>query len=145
MSASNGVNVADGLDGLASGASIFAIGSYVLIGFWQSNQSLLQPEPRTRATPTARYDVRDPLDLAIVATAIVGGLIGFLWWNTNPAQIYMGDTGSLALGGALAALAILSRTELLLILIGGLFLDRDRLGHRAARVLQAHRAASASS
>ena len=65
--------------------------------------------------------MRDPLDLAIVATAIVGGLIGFLWWNTNPAKIYMGDTGSLALGGALAALAIVSHTELLLLLIGGLF------------------------
>jgi phospho-N-acetylmuramoyl-pentapeptide-transferase len=67
------------------------------------------------------YQTRDPLDLAVVASAIVGALIGFLWWNTSPAQIFMGDTGSLGLGGALAALAILSRTELLLILIGGIF------------------------
>ena len=67
------------------------------------------------------YDVRDPLDLAVVAAAIVGALIGFLWWNTSPAQIFMGDSGSLALGGALAALAILSKTELLLVLVGGLF------------------------
>jgi len=66
--------------------------------------------------------VRDPLDLAIVAAAIAGAVIGFLWWNTHPAQIIMGDTGSLGLGGALAALAILSRTELLLVFIGGLFL-----------------------
>jgi phospho-N-acetylmuramoyl-pentapeptide-transferase len=65
--------------------------------------------------------VRDPLDLAVVATAIVGACLGFLWWNTSPAQIFMGDTGSLGLGGALAALAIVSRTELLLILIGGIF------------------------
>jgi phospho-N-acetylmuramoyl-pentapeptide-transferase len=65
--------------------------------------------------------VKDSLDLAVVASAIVGSLIGFLWWNTSPAQIFMGDTGSLGLGGALAALAILSRTELLLIPIGGLF------------------------
>jgi len=118
--ASNGVNVTDGLDGLAAGASILAIGSFVVIGFWQFNQSCfgdgLDPADAYRC-----YDVRDPLDLAIVATAIVGGLIGFLWWNTNPAHVYMGDTGSLALGGALAALAILSRTELLLLLIGGLF------------------------
>ncbi|SIN78405.1 phospho-N-acetylmuramoyl-pentapeptide-transferase [Agromyces cerinus] len=117
---SNAVNVTDGLDGLAGGASILAIGSFVIIGFWQFNQSCasvgLNPSDEYRC-----YDVRDPLDIAIVATAIVGGLIGFLWWNTNPAKIYMGDTGSLALGGALAALAIVSRTELLLLLIGGLF------------------------
>ncbi|KQZ09641.1 phospho-N-acetylmuramoyl-pentapeptide-transferase [Agromyces fucosus] len=117
---SNAVNVTDGLDGLAGGASILAIGSFVIIGFWQFNQACgspgLNPDDQYRC-----YDVRDPLDIAIVATAIVGGLIGFLWWNTNPAKIYMGDTGSLALGGALAALAIVSRTELLLLLIGGLF------------------------
>ncbi|MDQ0575127.1 phospho-N-acetylmuramoyl-pentapeptide-transferase [Agromyces albus] len=117
---SNAVNVTDGLDGLATGASILAIGSFVIIGFWQFNQSRfgenLNPSDFYRS-----YDVRDPLDIAIVATAIVGGLIGFLWWNTNPAHIYMGDTGSLALGGALAALAIVSHTELLLLVIGGLF------------------------
>ncbi|RIJ10276.1 phospho-N-acetylmuramoyl-pentapeptide-transferase, partial [Clavibacter nebraskensis] len=67
------------------------------------------------------YEVASPLDLAIIAASIVGALIGFLWWNTSPAQIFMGDTGSLGLGGALAALAILSRTELLLVFIGGLF------------------------
>lgn len=118
--ASNGVNVTDGLDGLASGASVLAIGAYVIIGFWQSNQSCanitLSPENIAKC-----YDVRDPLDLAVVATAIVGAVVGFLWWNTSPAQIFLGDTGSLALGGAVAALAILSRTELLLVLIGGLF------------------------
>jgi phospho-N-acetylmuramoyl-pentapeptide-transferase len=119
-STSNGVNVADGLDGLATGASIFAIGSYVVMGFWQSNQSCgnsdLLPINQFKC-----YDVRDPLDLAIVAACITGALIGFLWWNTSPAQLFMGDTGSLALGGALAALAVFSRTELLLIFIGGLF------------------------
>ena len=69
----------------------------------------------------ACYQVRDPLDLAVVSAAIVGAVLGFLWWNTSPAQLFMGDTGSLALGGALAALAVLSRTELLLLLIGGIF------------------------
>ncbi len=121
VSASNGVNVADGLDGLASGAAVFAISAYIFIGFWQANQSCfnvqLDPEVQFKC-----YDVRDPLDLAVIAAAIAGSLIGFLWWNTSPAQIFMGDTGSLGLGGALAALAILSRTELLLVLIGGLFL-----------------------
>ena len=121
VSASNGVNVADGLDGLASGAAIFAISAYVLIGFWQANQSCFN-ELRDTVLRAKCYEVRDPLDLAVVAAAIAGSLIGFLWWNTSPAQIFMGDTGSLGLGGALAALAILSRTELLLILIGGLFL-----------------------
>lgn len=117
---SNGVNVTDGLDGLASGASILAIGAYIIIGFWQSiqacNNSSLNP-----ANVAKCYEVRDPFDLAIVATAIVGAVVGFLWWNTSPAQIFLGDTGSLALGGAVAALAILSHTELLLVLIGGLF------------------------
>ncbi|WP_375389880.1 phospho-N-acetylmuramoyl-pentapeptide-transferase [uncultured Amnibacterium sp.] len=118
-STSNGVNVTDGLDGLATGASIFAIGSYVIIGFWQFNQSCFKTDLTTNI-PLC-YDVRDPLDLATVAACITGALIGFLWWNTSPAQIFMGDTGSLALGGALAALAVLSRTELLVIFIGGLF------------------------
>ena len=119
VSASNGVNVADGLDGLATGAAIIATAAYIFIGFWQYNQSCFGggAEELYRC-----YEVRDPLDLAIVAAAISGSLIGFLWWNTSPAHIFMGDTGSLGLGGAIAALAILSRTELLLVLIGGLFL-----------------------
>ena len=120
VSASNGVNVADGLDGLATGASIFAISAYIFIGFWQSNQSCFGGSELDDLYKC--YTVRDPLDLAVVAAAIAGALIGFLWYNTSPAQIFMGDTGSLGLGGALAALAILSRTELLLVLIGGLFL-----------------------
>lgn len=117
----NAVNLADGLDGLAAGASIFAIGSYIFIGFWQSNQSCFSLKLAAENTFKC-YTVSRPLDIAVVAAAIVGSLIGFLWWNTSPAQIMMGDTGSFGLGGALAALAILSRTELLLVLIGGLFL-----------------------
>ena len=114
---SNGVNIADGLDGLAIGASIMAIGAYAVIGFWQFNQSC----GRVIETIASCYEVRDPLDLAVIAAAITGAGIGFLWWNTTPAQIIMGDTGAMSLGGALAALAILSRTEILLVLIGGLF------------------------
>ncbi len=114
---SNGVNIADGLDGLATGASIMAIGAYVVIGFWQFNQSCSNVVENLSNC----YSVRDPLDLAVVASAVVGSLIGFLWWNTSPAQIFMGDTGSLGLGGVLAALAILSRTEMMLVLVGGLF------------------------
>jgi phospho-N-acetylmuramoyl-pentapeptide-transferase len=116
-SASNGVNIADGLDGLASGSAVLAIGAYVIIGFWQFNQSCATVVENIDSC----YVVRDPLDIAVVAAAIGGACLGFLWWNTSPAQLFMGDTGSLGLGGALAALAILSRTELLLILIGGIF------------------------
>ncbi len=112
----NGVNLADGLDGLAAGASILVFGAYFLIAFWQSNQSCGAPN-----SGSVCYEVRDPMDLALLAGAMVGALIGFLWWNTSPAKIFMGDTGSLAIGGAIAAFAILSRTELLLVILAGLF------------------------
>ena len=121
VSASNGVNVADGLDGLATGSSIFAIAAYIFIAFWQFNQSCFNPALDLDVAYKC-YEVRDPMELAIVAAAIAGSLVGFLWWNTSPAQLFMGDTGSLALGGALAALAILTRTELLLLFTGGLFI-----------------------
>ncbi|TDD67899.1 phospho-N-acetylmuramoyl-pentapeptide-transferase [Jiangella aurantiaca] len=112
---SNAVNLTDGLDGLATGASVMVFGAYTLIGIWQFNQNCgTTPGP-------ACYDVRDPLDLAVVAAALVGACIGFLWWNAHPARIIMGDTGALALGGAMAGLAITTRTELLLVILGGLF------------------------
>jgi phospho-N-acetylmuramoyl-pentapeptide-transferase len=119
-STSNAVNLADGLDGLASGSAIFVVGSFVIINFWQFSQSCFRPDLDPDVAYKC-YDVRDPIDIAIIAAAIVGSLIGFLWWNTSPAKIFMGDTGSLAIGGALAALAILSQTELLLIILAGLF------------------------
>lgn len=112
---SNGVNLTDGLDGLASGATVAVAGSYLLIGTWQSNQSC------DRLPSSLCYDTRDPLDMAVVAACLLGATFGFLWWNASPAKIFMGDTGSLALGGALAGLAILTRTELLLVILGGLF------------------------
>lgn len=118
--ASNGVNVTDGLDGLATGSSLFAVGAFIVIGFWQFNQWCFGGHVLAQDMAKC-YVVADPLDVAIVATSIAGALLGFLWWNTNPAKIYMGDTGSLALGGALAALAVVTRTELLLVIIGGLF------------------------
>ncbi|MCD6638815.1 MAG: phospho-N-acetylmuramoyl-pentapeptide-transferase [Nocardioides sp.] len=112
---SNAVNLTDGLDGLATGASILVFAAYTLVNIWQNSQSCaLEAGPKC-------YEVRDPLDLAVVSAAITGACFGFLWWNASPAQIFMGDTGSLALGGALAGLAILTRTELLLLVIGGLF------------------------
>ena len=112
---SNGVNLTDGLDGLATGSSVMVFGAYVVISIWQFNQNC-------QISPVANcYDVRDPLDLAVVAASATGACFGFLWWNASPAKIFMGDTGSLALGGGLAGLAILSRTELLIVILGGLF------------------------
>ncbi|CAN2194660.1 Rfe UDP-N-acetylmuramyl pentapeptide phosphotransferase/UDP-N- acetylglucosamine-1-phosphate transferase [Candidatus Nanopelagicaceae bacterium] len=115
MSASNGVNLTDGLDGLATGASIMTFLAFVLIGVWEFGQSCA-----INATAGC-YAVRDPLDLAVLAAAFAGGCTGFLWWNTAPAKIFMGDTGSLALGGAIAGFAATLRVELLLIPLGGLF------------------------
>lgn len=113
--ASNGVNITDGLDGLAAGASVMVFGAYTLISVWQHNQSC-------DLVPTATcYDVTNGLDLAAVACSVAGACFGFLWWNASPAQIIMGDTGSLSLGAGLAGLAILTRTELLLAVLGGLF------------------------
>ncbi|GAA2043163.1 phospho-N-acetylmuramoyl-pentapeptide-transferase [Streptomyces carpaticus] len=117
LAMSNGVNLTDGLDGLATGASVMVFGAYVFIGVWQYGQTCAN-ELTAGATC---YEVRDPLDTAVVAAAMMGALFGFLWWNTSPAKIFMGDTGSLALGGALAGLAIVSRTQLLVALLGGLF------------------------
>ncbi|WP_327694275.1 phospho-N-acetylmuramoyl-pentapeptide-transferase [Streptomyces sp. NBC_00459] len=119
LAMSNGVNLTDGLDGLATGASVLVFGAYTFIGVWQFQEACANAQ--TLTNPSACYEVRDPLDLAVVASALMGSCLGFLWWNTSPAKIFMGDTGSLALGGALAGLAICSRTELLLALLGGLF------------------------
>ncbi len=113
--ASNGVNLTDGLDGLATGASVMVFGSYLIIGIWQYNQNCqISPGPNC-------YDVRDALDVAVVASCVAGACFGFLWWNASPAKIFMGDTGSLALGGALAGLAIVTHTQLLMAILGGLF------------------------
>jgi phospho-N-acetylmuramoyl-pentapeptide-transferase len=119
LAMSNGVNLTDGLDGLATGASVLVFGAYTFIGVWQFQESCANAQ--TLTNPGACYEVRDPLDLAVVSSALMGACLGFLWWNTSPAKIFMGDTGSLALGGVLAGLAICSRTELLLAILGGLF------------------------
>lgn len=113
--ASNAVNLTDGLDGLAPGASTMVFAAYTLLCVWQFNQWC-----STSGGPRC-YTVRDPHDLAVVALALAASCFGFLWWNAKPAKIFLGDTGSLAIGGAVAGLAVLSRTELLLLIIGGLF------------------------
>jgi phospho-N-acetylmuramoyl-pentapeptide-transferase len=112
---SNAVNLTDGLDGLAAGAVGTVLGAYVLIGNWQLRNSCTE----VALAPNC-YTVRDPLDLAVVASAVLGALIGFLWWNAPPAKIFMGDTGSLGLGGVIVGLAVMTRTQMLFVVLGGL-------------------------
>ena len=108
IAASNAVNLTDGLDGLAAGAAGFGYAAFMIIGFWQFDHF-------------ESYHVVHALDLAIVSAAMVGGIVGFLWWNAAPAKIFMGDTGSLAIGCGLAGLALATNTHLLLPIVGGLF------------------------
>jgi phospho-N-acetylmuramoyl-pentapeptide-transferase len=108
--AANAVNLTDGLDGLVAGSVSLVVGAYVLIAFWQF-----------RNIAVYLVDINGALDLARFAAAVVGAALGFLWWNAAPAKIFMGDTGSQAFGGALAALALLTNTQLLLVLLGGLY------------------------
>lgn len=108
----NAVNLTDGLDGLAAGSGVFSFTAYAIIGFWIFRQS---------ADETSIYAVSHPLDLAVVAIAMVGACAGFLWFNAAPAEIFMGDTGSLAIGTGLAALALTTNTQLLLPIVGGIY------------------------
>jgi phospho-N-acetylmuramoyl-pentapeptide-transferase len=107
----NGVNLTDGLDGLAAGTcvvSLLTLLAIVAISWLRSGPV------------GSRSD--NYLDLAIFAAALIGGLIGFLWYNAFPAEVFMGDTGSMALGGAIATLAVFTKTEVLLVFIGGIYL-----------------------
>jgi len=108
VATANAVNLTDGLDGLAAGSGALVFGAFVIIGFWQFRHFDF-------------YGVNGALDLAVLAAALLGSVLGFLWWNAAPAQIFMGDTGSQALGGGMAALALLTNTHLLLVVLGGLY------------------------
>jgi phospho-N-acetylmuramoyl-pentapeptide-transferase len=98
----SGVNLTDGLDGLAAGCLSIVLMAYVGITFLSGNSS-------------------QDLELALLAACLLGACVGFLWFNAFPATIFMGDTGSLGLGGAIAGLAVMTRTEILLVLLGGIF------------------------
>ncbi|MDR0592264.1 MAG: phospho-N-acetylmuramoyl-pentapeptide-transferase [Bifidobacteriaceae bacterium] len=112
----NAVNLTDGLDGLATGAGAMVFAAYIIVALW--GIANLCGEAGSAAHC---YVMRDPLDVAMVASAVTGACLGFLWWNVHPAAIFMGDTGALALGGAFAGLSIVTRTEFLAAIIGGLF------------------------
>jgi phospho-N-acetylmuramoyl-pentapeptide-transferase len=107
---SNAVNLTDGMDGLAAGSATLVFMAFTIIGFWQFRH----PE-------IYGIDAAMAIDLSVVSAALAGACAGFLWWNAAPAQIFMGDTGSLALGGAMAGLALLGGTVLLLPILGGLY------------------------
>jgi phospho-N-acetylmuramoyl-pentapeptide-transferase len=109
--AANGVNLTDGLDGLAAGTGIIALFTFTAMNVIKYIRS---------GPPGHRVDTK--LDLAILGAALVGGAVGFLWYNAFPAEVFMGDTGAMAIGGALAGFAIMTKTEFLLLLIGGIFL-----------------------
>jgi phospho-N-acetylmuramoyl-pentapeptide-transferase len=108
LGATNSVNLTDGLDGLAAGSSVFGFTAFTVIGFYQLRHFSIYRNPAS-------------LDEAVIAAALLGACAGFLWWNAAPARIFMGDTGSLGIGAALAALALLENVDLLLPIIGGLF------------------------
>ncbi len=108
LAITNGVNLTDGLDGLAAGSAIFGFAAFVVIGFWGFRHQSI-------------YGDQSFLDLAVVSASMLGACTGFLWWNAAPAKIFMGDTGSLAIGAALAGLGLSTNTQLLLILICGLY------------------------
>jgi phospho-N-acetylmuramoyl-pentapeptide-transferase len=116
----NAVNLTDGLDGLATGTSAMVFGAYVIVTLWQGNNNCLSTTKTfARCYETASW--LSPLDIGTVAAAILGACLGFLWWNASPARIFRGDTGSLALGGAFAGMSIVTRTQVLAAIIGGLF------------------------
>jgi phospho-N-acetylmuramoyl-pentapeptide-transferase len=137
LASTNAVNLTDGLDGLASGSAILNFAGFTFVAFW----AFRHPEA---------YQIPHALDLAVVAVSMLGGCIGFLWWNAAPAQIFMGDTGSLAIGAALAAMALATNTQLLLPIMGALFVAetvsvilqvavfRLRDGHRLFRMAPIH-------
>ncbi|WP_155386427.1 phospho-N-acetylmuramoyl-pentapeptide-transferase [Catellatospora paridis] len=121
MFMSNAVNLADGMDGLATGASVLVVGAYAIIGYWQY-QHWCADTTGYAANPDAYcYSVRDPLEVAMIAAAVAAACVGFLWSNTSPAKIFMGDAGALGLGGLMAALAMATHTHLLLPLLAFLF------------------------
>jgi phospho-N-acetylmuramoyl-pentapeptide-transferase len=111
---SNAVNLTDGLDGLAAGSASLVYAAYMFISLWQFNQRATDLYPATKALDAQ-------LDVAIFAGSMFGACVGFLWWNAAPAKVFMGDTGALALGGGLAAVAMMTSTPLLLPVLGGLF------------------------
>ncbi|HKH26381.1 MAG TPA: phospho-N-acetylmuramoyl-pentapeptide-transferase [Acidimicrobiia bacterium] len=119
VGSANAVNITDGMDGLASGAATLVFFAFTVIAFWQFRHPAVYATIGMSTVPEGFR--ANSLDLAVVAAGMAGACAGFLWWNAAPARIFMGDTGSLALGGGMAGLALLTNTDLLLPILGGLF------------------------
>jgi len=119
IATSNAVNITDGLDGLATGTSVMVLSGFAFIGAWQYQHWCADWSYARNGIYC--YDVRDPLEIAMICAAAAGACVGFLWWNAAPARIFMGDTGALGLGGLIGGAALATRTELLLPILGGLF------------------------
>jgi len=113
VGASNAVNLTDGLDGLAIGPTIIASGTYLLFAYLAGNARL--------ADYLQISSVQGAGELAVLCGAMVGAGLGFLWFNTYPAQVFMGDVGSLSLGGALGTIAVITKQEIVLVIVGGIF------------------------
>jgi phospho-N-acetylmuramoyl-pentapeptide-transferase len=129
VGASNAVNLTDGLDGLAIGPVIISAATFVVLAY-AAGTVLVSLPGSTAEAPPAAFNIAAYLkiphvpgagELAVFCGAMVGAGIGFLWFNTYPAQVFMGDVGSLPLGGALGTLAVLTKNELLLVIVGGIF------------------------
>ncbi len=131
VGSSNSVNLTDGLDGLAIGLMIIASGAMTLLTYVSSNAAFAQYLDLARLPQSQ--------ELTIFCASMVGASLGFLWYNCHPAQVFMGDVGSLALGGGLGIVAVLIKQEILLIFIGGIYRHRSALGDFAGRQLQAAR------
>jgi phospho-N-acetylmuramoyl-pentapeptide-transferase len=116
--ASNAVNLTDGLDGLAASTVTISLLVFMAINFIVEGRKFFLRRP---GDPFSYFPDHASLDVAVFCAALAGALIGFLWWNSFPARVFMGDTGSMALGGALAALAVVDKQEILLVVIGGIF------------------------
>ena len=113
VGASNAVNLTDGLDGLAIGPTIIASGTYLLFAYLAGNARL--------SSYLQISSVQGAGELAVLCGAMVGAGLGFLWFNTYPAQVFMGDVGSLSLGGALGTIAVITKQEIVLVIVGGIF------------------------
>ncbi len=115
----NAVNITDGMDGLASGAATLVFFAFMVIAFWQFRHPAVYGTLGMTTVPGGF--AANALDLAVVAAGMAGACAGFLWWNAAPARMFMGDTGSLAIGGGMGGLALLTHTDLLLPILGGLY------------------------
>ena len=132
VGASNAVNLTDGLDGLAIVPAMIAAAVFALIAYLVGN--------RVFADYLQLHSVPGAGELAVFCAALIGAGLGFLWFNAPPAAVFMGDTGSLALGGALGAVAVATKHEVVLAIVGGLFVV-ETVGHHPGLLVQAHRPA----